>query len=216
MTDLLTTPAERQEFRLSVRRFLADRSTEADVRRLADDGLGYDPDVWKQLGSELGLLGLLVPEEQGGQGLTTVELVVALEETGRALLCAPLLSTAVLTPLALQGISAPLLASVADGSTLVAVALETDGITFAEGALTGTAINVLDAHLSARLLVVVGGKVYEVATADATVTTRKTLDLAIGLSTVELSATPAVLLGEVDVTRLQSLAALAAAAHLVG
>jgi alkylation response protein AidB-like acyl-CoA dehydrogenase len=172
--------------------------------------------VWKQLASELGLPGLLVPEEQGGQGLTPVELVVALEETGRALLCAPLLSTGVLAPLALHTISTPLLAAVADGAALVAVALETDGVRFADGTLTGTATNVLDAHVCERLLVVVGASVYEVATSDTRLSTRKTLDLAIALSTVELAATPAVLLGAVDLTRLRSLAAVAAAAHLVG
>ena len=202
-----------------MRRFLTERSSEAEVRRLGDDELGYDPDVWKQLGTELGLLGLLVPEGNGGQGLTAVELVVALEETGRALLCAPLLATAVLAPYALQGISSPILAAIADGSTLLAVALDDDPahpVTASEGTLTGRKLTVLDAHLADRLLVIVDDSLYEVQVADARFTTTRSLDLAIALSTVELTGAPATLLGAVDVPRLRSLAALATAAHLVG
>jgi alkylation response protein AidB-like acyl-CoA dehydrogenase len=44
----------------------------------------------------LGLQGLSVPEAFGGQGFGPVELGIVLEEMGRALLCAPYLSTAVL------------------------------------------------------------------------------------------------------------------------
>ena len=57
---------------------------------------GYDPDVWKQMGDQMGLQGLIVPEEYGGSGYTYVELTVVLEEMGRALLCAPFFSTVVL------------------------------------------------------------------------------------------------------------------------
>lgn len=54
---------------------------------------GYEPAVWKQMAQELGLQGLHVPKVYGGQGLSFVELAVVLEEMGRALLCAPFLST---------------------------------------------------------------------------------------------------------------------------
>ena len=55
--------------------------------------LGYEPDVWKRIGAELGWPALLVPEEYGGLGLSYVELVALLECTGEALLCAPFFST---------------------------------------------------------------------------------------------------------------------------
>ena len=54
---------------------------------------GYDPEVWKQLAEELGLVGLIIPEEHGGAGFGPVELLIAMEEMGRALLCAPFLGT---------------------------------------------------------------------------------------------------------------------------
>ena len=57
---------------------------------------GYDPAVWSQMGEQMGLQGLAIPEEFGGSGYSFVELGVVLEEMGRALLCAPYFSTVVL------------------------------------------------------------------------------------------------------------------------
>ena len=51
------------------------------------------PALWDEIAS-LGWLGLLVGEEHGGAGLTWVDFVVLLEETGRSLLPSPLVSTA--------------------------------------------------------------------------------------------------------------------------
>jgi alkylation response protein AidB-like acyl-CoA dehydrogenase len=237
VTDHLTTAGERQEFGLSVRRFLADRSSEADVRRLADDPAGYDPEVWKQLAAELGLTGLLVPESHGGQGLSLVELVVALEETGRALLCAPLLAGAVLAPLAVLGArddaaAARLLPGVVDGSALLAVALDDDPSLPCHASpagggwvLTGRKQLVLDGHLADRLLVVaragdeVGLFEVDAGAAEVNRAATRTLDLAVRLSSVDLVAAPAVRLGgpyDEALLELRALAALAAAAHLVG
>ena len=68
---------------------------------------GYDPAVWKQMGQELGLQGLAIPEEYGGQGFTFVELGIVLEEMGRVLLCAPYFSTVVLAANAILERRAP-------------------------------------------------------------------------------------------------------------
>ncbi len=57
---------------------------------------GYDPAVWRQLSQELGLPGIHVPQQYGGAGFGMVELGIVMEELGRALLCAPYFSTAVL------------------------------------------------------------------------------------------------------------------------
>ena len=91
---------EHDELRATVRRFLSDRSPEAEVRRLMETDDGYDPAVWRQL-AHLGLTGLLVPEHHGGAGSGCVELQIVCEEMGRALLCAPFLSSAVLATSAL-------------------------------------------------------------------------------------------------------------------
>ena len=70
------------------------------------DRAGLVPETWRRLCRELGLAGLAVPEEFGGSGFGLVELGVVFEEAGRALLCAPLLSTA--------GLAIPLLLAVGD------------------------------------------------------------------------------------------------------
>ena len=87
---------EQEELRTAVRRFLAEKSPETEVRRLMETTEGYDPAVWSQMADQLGLQSLTIPEEFGGSGFTYVELVVVLEEMGAALLCAPFFSTVAL------------------------------------------------------------------------------------------------------------------------
>jgi alkylation response protein AidB-like acyl-CoA dehydrogenase len=92
---------EQEQLRALVRRFCAERSPESAVRAAMVGEHGYDAALWRLLASELGLPGLIVPEELGGAGLGAVELGLAMEEMGRALLCAPFLSSAVLAANAL-------------------------------------------------------------------------------------------------------------------
>lgn len=87
---------EQEEFRVFLRRFLEDKSPTTEVRRLMETDEGYDEAVWKQLSTDLGLPAVHVPEEYGGQGFSYGELGIVLEEMGRALLCAPYFSSAVL------------------------------------------------------------------------------------------------------------------------
>jgi alkylation response protein AidB-like acyl-CoA dehydrogenase len=82
-----------EELRAVVRGFLQKRSTEDDVRRLMETDAGFDRDVWRQIGEELGLQGLIIPERWGGSGASLIELGVVFEEMGRALFCAPFLGT---------------------------------------------------------------------------------------------------------------------------
>src|ERR1700749_1196049 len=124
---------EQEEFRHSLRRFLADKSPAAEVRRLMETDAGYDPQVWKQLADQLGLQGLAIPEEYGGAGATPVELGIAFEEMGRALLCAPFFATVGLAAQALlaagnEQARREFLPRIADGSLLATVAVtEADG-----------------------------------------------------------------------------------------
>jgi alkylation response protein AidB-like acyl-CoA dehydrogenase len=92
---------EQEQLREVMRKFLGQKSPESEVRRLMETPTGYDPAVWKQLAQELDLLGIIIPESYGGSGFGFLELSVILEETGRALLCAPYFSTVVLAANAL-------------------------------------------------------------------------------------------------------------------
>ena len=84
---------EQEQLRDAVRRFLEAKSPSTEVRRLMETTEGYDPAVWSQMGDQLGLQGLVIPEEFGGSGYGFIELVVVLEEMGRRLLCAPYFSS---------------------------------------------------------------------------------------------------------------------------
>ena len=87
--------AEQEMLRETVRGLCASTSPLTVVRELEDDPIGYSADFWKQLG-HLDLLGLLLPEEYGGSGMTTVEGVVLYEEFGRSLAPSPHFVSAVL------------------------------------------------------------------------------------------------------------------------
>jgi alkylation response protein AidB-like acyl-CoA dehydrogenase len=90
-----------EDLRRAVRGFLANAASESETRRAMETGTGYDEAVWRRMGAELGLQGLAVPEEYGGAGAGPVEVGLVMEEMGRALLCAPFLSSAVLATTAL-------------------------------------------------------------------------------------------------------------------
>ena len=80
--SVLGETPERAHLRAVLREFFAST---------ADDGV-----LWDRLAKEIGVQGLAIPEEYGGSGFSFADLAIALEEAGRALACAPLLSTTVL------------------------------------------------------------------------------------------------------------------------
>ena len=65
------------------------------VRALEDDPIGYPTELWKQLG-ELDLIGLMIPTEYGGSGMSMLEGAVVYEELGRALAPSPHFVSAVM------------------------------------------------------------------------------------------------------------------------
>jgi len=85
--------AEQEELCAAARDFLADHSSPEAVRRAMASDLGYDSEVWKRIGHDLGWTSVHIPEAYGGAGLGYVELVALLEVMGEALLCAPFLSS---------------------------------------------------------------------------------------------------------------------------
>ena len=119
---------EQEQFRSTVRRFLDDKSPPTEVRRLMATEEGYDPAVWKMLSNDLGLPGIHIPEQYGGAGFGMVELGIVMEEFGRALLCAPYFSTAVLAANAIlnagsEAQKAKLLPDLASGARFATLAI---------------------------------------------------------------------------------------------
>ncbi len=215
--------SDRGELVSLVRDFLADRSPLQEIRSWAERG-AFDPAVWEQLGKELGLPAIGLPEEYGGLGYGPVEVGLVLAELGRGLYNGPYFSSiALAAPLLLalgdESQRAHYLPGIAAGERTAALAYvepgaswqgETSSCVLREehGALrlTGTKTLVVDGATADHLLVTAafgdGGETrLSLALVDreaAGITTRalETLDLTRALAEVEFSGTPAVLLGE--------------------
>ena len=95
MLDLTFSP-EQEMLRETVRGVVATTSPLSVVRELEDDPTGYSAELWKQLAA-LDLIGLQLPEEYGGSGMTTLETVVLYEEFGRAVVPSPHLVSSILS-----------------------------------------------------------------------------------------------------------------------
>ena len=159
---------EQEELRKTVRAFLEAKSSEEAVREQMETDNGFDDAVWAQMGEQMGLQGLAIPEEFGGSGYGYVELGIVLEEMGRSLLCAPFFSTVVLAAnaLILSGDDAAKqahLPGIAAGATKATVAFtEPNGrwdesgieaIADADGKITGTKSFVLDGNTADLIIV---------------------------------------------------------------
>ncbi|MFN0028106.1 MAG: acyl-CoA dehydrogenase family protein [Acidimicrobiales bacterium] len=158
---------EQEELRKVVKAFLDAKSPEAEVRKQMDTAEGYDAAVWKQMGEELGLQGLIIPESYGGSGYSYIELGVVLEEMGKSLLCAPFFATVALAGNALlvggsEEAKSEYLPGIASGATIATVAFTEEngrwdeaGVTMTEagGKLSGTKSFVIDGHTADLILV---------------------------------------------------------------
>jgi alkylation response protein AidB-like acyl-CoA dehydrogenase len=207
---------EQEALRATVRRFLAEQAPiQPYVRDLLGDSRGTTDAVWKGL-AQLGVTGLLVPEQHGGAGMGMVDMGVVLEEMGRAAHPGPFLSSAVAATSALlaMGGGADLLPSLADGSIVATVALlEGDGRDWRRvatsgdgGTLTGTKTFAPDAAAADVLLVSasdddgVGIFAVEADAAGVSVEPAPSVDGTRIHATVTLDGTPARRLGDGDAT----------------
>jgi len=108
-------------FAEGLRDMLSKECPPSRVRAVWDDGSGHDPALWAQL-AEMGVLSMLVPESAGGMGGTEVDLVLLLEELGRAAVPGPVLETAAVVAPALG-------AEMASGDVIGTAAIEPGGVT---------------------------------------------------------------------------------------
>jgi alkylation response protein AidB-like acyl-CoA dehydrogenase len=236
---------EQEELRKTVRAFLDAKSSEEAVREQMETDNGYDGSVWSQMGEQMGLQGLHIPEEFGGSGYGYVELGIVLEEMGRSLLCAPFFSTVVLAANTLlhsgdDTAKAAHLPGIASGETIATLAYtepsgkwDESGITMEATAngdgwsLTGTKMFVLDGHTADLLIVAArtskGVSLFTVAgdAAGLTRTALSTMDQTRKQAKLEFAGTPATLLGTEGagwdtLSTVLDLAAVGLAAEQVG
>jgi alkylation response protein AidB-like acyl-CoA dehydrogenase len=116
--DLSTDQAALRD---AARELLDDRCPTTRVRAVAEDGVGWDRDLWAQMVDQ-GWLGVTVPEESGGLGLGAVELGVLLEELGRHVAPVPFLPTALTIELARRAGAHDLVADLVAGARTACVA----------------------------------------------------------------------------------------------
>ena len=236
---------EQEELRRFVRQFLEDKSPESAVREQMDTEKGYDDAVWSQMAEQLGLQGLIIPEEHGGSGFSYIELIVVLEEMGRALLCAPFFSSVVLAANALihsgdEEAQGALLPGIAGGETVAALAFTEENGRWDESGITveatadgddwrvsGTKMFVIDGHTADVVLVAArtaGGVSLFWCPSDADGLTRtalSTMDQTRKQARLDFDNTPVTLVGAEGrgwpvLERVLDLAAVALAAEQVG
>jgi alkylation response protein AidB-like acyl-CoA dehydrogenase len=118
---------DQESLRALARQLLTERATPQRIAEVERGTDGIDAALWAQL-ARAGLLGVCIPEEQGGSGLGIVDLSILLEEVGRAVAPVPAFATLVLgaLPIAEFGSRAQresLLPGVVDGSVMLSGAL---------------------------------------------------------------------------------------------
>src|ERR1700730_6698931 len=86
---------EQELLRDTARKFLDSECPTQFVRRMMDTDAAVTDEFWQQL-AENGWLGITYPEAEGGSGLGLVDLVVLMEEIGRAVMPGPYPATVLL------------------------------------------------------------------------------------------------------------------------
>jgi len=161
---------EQELLRSTARKFFENECGSDTVRRLMETPEGISPDLWTKL-AEQGWLGLVYPEAYDGMGLGLVDLVVLMEEMGRAVVPGPYFSAVLLGGLAIleaggEAQKKEWLPKIAAGDRRVALAwmepsaqLGPAGVTLTavekggRYTLSGTKLFVHDAHTADALVV---------------------------------------------------------------
>ncbi|WP_433439491.1 acyl-CoA dehydrogenase family protein [Nonomuraea sp. CA-141351] len=169
---------------------------------------------WQMFARDVGIAGLLVPEEHGGAGCGPAEMAAVAEELGRALSPHPFLQTAVMAVEALKASAAfHLLPDLADGATTATVVLPGDGaLRLESGLLTGV---VPYAPAGELVLLYVDGLLVEAVPARRR--TYRTMDESRPLQELSFQSTPVRRLGDgTSWARVRDLGIAALAAEQVG
>ncbi len=117
---------EQQMLQSMAKEFVSRESSMKRIRALREDETGFSRDIWKKM-ADLGWLGMVFPENHGGQDLGMVEMAVVLEELGRGLMPEPVVSTVLMGGFALllggsEAQKSEWLPRIASGDALLALA----------------------------------------------------------------------------------------------
>jgi alkylation response protein AidB-like acyl-CoA dehydrogenase len=216
----------------NARKFFAGECPMNETRRLIETETAYGETLWAKM-AEQGYTGIIFPEEFGGVGLGKVELILLMEEAGRALLPGPFFSTvalagAVLDALATVEQKEKYLAPICRGEARSTVAmLEASAswdpadvrITAAHGKLTGEKLFVPDAAVAGTIIVVArnGAFLVDAKAPGLKVSPMSGMDLARKVYAVQFTDTPAEKLGDLaGLPRALDVATAALVGEMVG
>jgi alkylation response protein AidB-like acyl-CoA dehydrogenase len=225
--------SESQEFlKDSARKFFTGECPSVEMRRLMETDTAYDAALWSKIADQ-GYTGIIFPEACGGVGLGKVELMLLLEEAGRALLPGPFFSTVVLAGSVLDAVATPAhknqyLAPICRGEVRATVAIvearaswdpRDVQLSATDGKLTGEKLFVTDAAIADFIVVAARNGVFVVDSKarGLKISPMSTMDLTRKLYAVEFNNTPAEKIGSsTDLTSAFDIATAALAAELVG
>lgn len=191
--------------RTAARAWLGDRYPAERVAALADSAAGWDPAVWGQL-QQLGWV---------DSDLTPLDTALLFEETGYALLPAPLFSSVALGVPGAPSEAPSTLAWAEPGGPLLGDPVRTQADSASR--LTGRKVNVPDVGMAAMVHVVTPRGIYVIEADQATITPRDTLDRTRRLAELSFTATPArQVAGPEAVGQIRRRAGVAAACEAVG
>jgi alkylation response protein AidB-like acyl-CoA dehydrogenase len=172
---------------------------------------------------ELGVPGVLIPESEGGLGLTLLDAALIAEQLGRHVTRTPFVGSAVMAPLALKG--TPWLRKLASGEIKAGVALSEH----ASGARDGAGISVRNRRLSGRamfaldsegadILVIADrfGDLHLVSARDAEIVPLSTIDVTRSVARIELNDVEAEPLGSAALERMIDAGRIMLAADTLG
>jgi alkylation response protein AidB-like acyl-CoA dehydrogenase len=162
---------DQREIQRTAREMLAERAKPERVREHAEAGT-TDEALWKEL-CELGWPGIAISEENGGQGLGTIELSILCEELGRVVAPVPFLASAMAACVIEQAGSPEQrerwLGGLASGETIGALAGAVDGTAeLVVGGAEADVIVLVEGDGSGRLLTPQDAEVSKVAAIDPT------------------------------------------------
>jgi alkylation response protein AidB-like acyl-CoA dehydrogenase len=225
--------SESQEIlRDSARKFFAGECPMEEVRRLMETDTAYDEKLWSKL-TEQGYTGIIFPEEFGGVGLGKVELVLLMEEAGRALLPGPFFSTVPLAGAVIDAVSSPqhkkkYLEPICEGKARSTVAiLEASAswnladlkISTTDSKLTGEKLFVTDAAVANFILVVAKDGIYAVdaKAAGMTITPMSGMDMTRKFYAIKFKDTPVEKIGSTaNLSKAFDIAIAALVGEMVG
>jgi len=153
---------ERQMLQDTLRRYLRNKYDTATRNAILTSDAGMSADIWGEL-AELGVLGALFTEDQGGFGGAGFDIAVVFEELGRAGVVEPVLDSALMggrllaaagkTDMVEEVIGGALHLAVAHGEPGGRYDIDHVTTTFSDGALSGRKAVVMNAEAADHLIV---------------------------------------------------------------